>query len=75
MCFVDSFMLVAHDLYVFLLLQCRHCGKAFASHAAHDSHVRRTHAKDKAGPCAVCGKTFSNSYELKLHMASHHNTE
>ena len=25
------------------LLQCKHCGKAFASHAAHDSHVRRTH--------------------------------
>uniref|UniRef100_A0A1I7URW0 C2H2-type domain-containing protein n=1 Tax=Caenorhabditis tropicalis TaxID=1561998 RepID=A0A1I7URW0_9PELO len=22
---------------------CAHCGKAFASHAAHDSHVRRSH--------------------------------
>ena len=30
-------------------LQCKHCGKAFASHAAHDSHVRRTHSKDKLG--------------------------
>lgn len=27
----------------FRLFQCKYCGKAFASHAAHDSHVRRTH--------------------------------
>ena len=31
-----------------LYFQCKFCGKAFASHAAHDSHVRRTHAKEKS---------------------------
>lgn len=27
-------------------MQCEFCGKAFASHAAHDSHIRRTHHSD-----------------------------
>ncbi|XP_060075441.1 PR domain zinc finger protein 14-like, partial [Ylistrum balloti] len=51
--------------------KCRHCGKAFASHAAHDSHVRRTHAKEKACSCGVCGTIFATSFELKLHMNVH----
>ncbi|XP_038853368.1 PR domain zinc finger protein 14-like [Salvelinus namaycush] len=51
--------------------KCKHCGKAFASHAAHDSHVRRTHAKDKPYPCDVCRSTFQEATELKNHMKSH----
>ncbi|XP_042365963.1 PR domain zinc finger protein 14 [Plectropomus leopardus] len=51
--------------------KCKHCGKAFASHAAHDSHVRRTHAKDKPHPCDLCGASFQEEQELKYHMKSH----
>ncbi|XP_034416414.1 PR domain zinc finger protein 14 [Cyclopterus lumpus] len=51
--------------------KCKHCGKAFASHAAHDSHVRRTHAKDKPHPCDVCGATFQEEQECKYHMKAH----
>ncbi|KAH9512540.1 PR domain zinc finger protein 14 [Bulinus truncatus] len=51
--------------------KCKHCGKAFASHAAHDSHVRRTHAKERPCSCHVCGRTFQQPYELKFHMGSH----
>ncbi|XP_046872148.1 LOW QUALITY PROTEIN: PR domain zinc finger protein 14-like [Hypomesus transpacificus] len=51
--------------------KCKHCGKAFASHAAHDSHVRRTHTKDKPSPCDVCGSTFPDVEELKHHMKNH----
>ncbi|MGH0147931.1 UNVERIFIED_CONTAM: hypothetical protein FKN15_031595 [Acipenser sinensis] len=51
--------------------KCKHCGKAFASHAAHDSHVRRTHAKDKPCTCGVCGKNFLEVQELKYHMKLH----
>ncbi|KAJ8010905.1 hypothetical protein DPEC_G00080010 [Dallia pectoralis] len=51
--------------------KCKHCGKAFASHAAHDSHVRRTHAKDKPLPCDVCGCTFPELAQLKNHMKNH----
>ncbi|XP_041670552.1 PR domain zinc finger protein 14 [Cheilinus undulatus] len=51
--------------------KCKHCGKAFASHAAHDSHVRRTHAKDKPYPCELCGATFQEEQELQYHMKSH----
>ncbi|MGH0121371.1 UNVERIFIED_CONTAM: hypothetical protein FKN15_072405 [Acipenser sinensis] len=51
--------------------KCKHCGKAFASHAAHDSHVRRTHAKDKPCTCDVCGKNFLELQELKYHMKLH----
>ena len=59
-----------------LIFQCKHCGKAFASHAAHDSHVRRTHTKtDRGGgggaTCAVCARSFSQIYELKFHMRTH----
>ncbi|CAL1596917.1 unnamed protein product [Knipowitschia caucasica] len=51
--------------------KCKHCGKAFASHAAHDSHVRRTHAREKAFPCDTCGASFQDQPELQLHMQGH----
>ncbi|XP_075445142.1 PR domain zinc finger protein 14 [Ascaphus truei] len=51
--------------------KCKHCGKAFASHAAHDSHVRRTHNKEKGYACAMCGKTFLEIEEFKYHMQIH----
>uniref|UniRef100_H3CRY6 PR domain containing 14 n=1 Tax=Tetraodon nigroviridis TaxID=99883 RepID=H3CRY6_TETNG len=51
--------------------KCKHCGKAFASHAAHDSHVRRTHARDKPHPCELCGAAFQDEQELQFHMTSH----
>lgn len=51
--------------------KCKHCGKAFASHAAHDSHVRRTHTKEKPCVCQYCGKAFAQSYELKFHINMH----
>nr|XP_015208963.1 PREDICTED: PR domain zinc finger protein 14 isoform X2 [Lepisosteus oculatus]XP_015208964.1 PREDICTED: PR domain zinc finger protein 14 isoform X2 [Lepisosteus oculatus]XP_015208965.1 PREDICTED: PR domain zinc finger protein 14 isoform X2 [Lepisosteus oculatus]XP_015208966.1 PREDICTED: PR domain zinc finger protein 14 isoform X2 [Lepisosteus oculatus]XP_015208967.1 PREDICTED: PR domain zinc finger protein 14 isoform X2 [Lepisosteus oculatus]XP_015208968.1 PREDICTED: PR domain zinc finger pr len=51
--------------------KCKHCGKAFASHAAHDSHVRRTHAKDKPNTCEVCGTCFQEAAELQNHMKTH----
>lgn len=41
--FVSSKLNVKSYIYHF---QCKHCKKAFASHAAHDSHMRRTHARD-----------------------------
>ncbi|KAK3085079.1 hypothetical protein FSP39_023909 [Pinctada imbricata] len=53
--------------------KCKYCGKAFASHAAHDSHVRRTHIKDKDCACQFCGLQFSQPYDLKLHMRTHNN--
>ncbi len=57
----------------FFSFQCKHCGKAFASHAAHDSHVRRTHIKDRAcAACDFCGKTFVTPGDLKMHVAMHH---
>nr|XP_020482110.1 LOW QUALITY PROTEIN: PR domain zinc finger protein 14-like [Labrus bergylta] len=52
--------------------KCKHCGKAFASHAAHDSHVRRTHAKDKPHPCELCGVGFQEEQELQNHIKNHH---
>ncbi|XP_063306464.1 PR domain zinc finger protein 14 [Pelobates fuscus] len=51
--------------------KCKHCGKAFASHAAHDSHVRRTHNKDKISTCTVCGKTFLEPDQFRYHMQIH----
>ncbi|XP_066268600.1 PR domain zinc finger protein 14-like isoform X1 [Branchiostoma lanceolatum] len=51
--------------------KCKHCGKAFASHAAHDSHVRRTHTREKPCACSVCGKFFAQPFELKFHMNTH----
>ncbi|XP_069777385.1 PR domain zinc finger protein 14 [Narcine bancroftii] len=52
--------------------KCRHCGKAFASHAAHDSHVRRTHSKDKTFSCEICSKTFPEAHELSCHHMQFH---
>ncbi|XP_060076741.1 PR domain zinc finger protein 14-like [Ylistrum balloti] len=52
--------------------KCKFCGKAFASHAAHDSHVRRTHVKEKINSCKLCSLEFSSPYELKLHTKSKH---
>uniref|UniRef100_A0A915IRV4 C2H2-type domain-containing protein n=1 Tax=Romanomermis culicivorax TaxID=13658 RepID=A0A915IRV4_ROMCU len=54
--------------------KCKHCGKAFASHAAHDSHVRRTHvmAKPENHYCSTCGKSFQHSSHLKFHVQCIH---
>ncbi|KAK3774033.1 hypothetical protein RRG08_030115 [Elysia crispata] len=51
--------------------KCKFCGKAFASHAAHDSHVRRTHARDKPCTCEICGLEFSQEVDLHAHALSH----
>lgn len=51
--------------------KCKHCGKAFASHAAHDSHMRRTHSKDKGSTCAVCGQHFPELEDYRFHMNVH----
>ncbi|KAM9308388.1 PR domain zinc finger protein 14 [Gastrophryne carolinensis] len=51
--------------------KCKHCGKAFASHAAHDSHVRRTHIKEKGYSCNLCGQNFLEVEELRYHMQIH----
>ncbi|XP_054893258.1 PR domain zinc finger protein 14 [Poeciliopsis prolifica] len=55
--------------------KCKHCGKAFASHAAHDSHVRRTHARDKPFQCELCGVSFLEEQELKYHESIHKKTQ
>ncbi|XP_053915533.1 PR domain zinc finger protein 14 [Cuculus canorus] len=51
--------------------KCEHCGKAFASHAAHDSHVRRTHSKEKGCTCSVCGQHFPEQEHYHFHMKIH----
>ncbi|KFP91229.1 PR domain zinc finger protein 14, partial [Apaloderma vittatum] len=51
--------------------KCKHCGKAFASHAAHDSHVRRTHSKEKGCICLVCGQHFPDQEDYHFHMKMH----
>ncbi|XP_030300556.1 PR domain zinc finger protein 14 [Calypte anna] len=51
--------------------KCKHCGKAFASHAAHDSHVRRTHSKEKSCTCSVCGQHFPEQEDYHFHMKTH----
>ncbi|NWU66592.1 PRD14 protein, partial [Pterocles burchelli] len=51
--------------------KCKHCGKAFASHAAHDSHVRRTHSKEKGCTCSVCGQHFPEKEDYHFHMKIH----
>ncbi|KAM6143012.1 LOW QUALITY PROTEIN: PR domain zinc finger protein 14 [Phoenicopterus ruber ruber] len=51
--------------------KCKHCGKAFASHAAHDSHVRRTHSKEKGCTCSVCGQHFPEQEDYHFHMKIH----
>ncbi|KRZ88193.1 PR domain zinc finger protein 14 [Trichinella sp. T8] len=55
---------------------CRFCGKAFASHAAHDSHARRTHGSVKQlklHSCNFCQKAFSQISHLKFHIECAHN--
>ncbi|KFQ42886.1 PR domain zinc finger protein 14, partial [Nestor notabilis] len=51
--------------------KCKHCGKVFASHAAHDSHVRRTHSKEKGCICSVCGQHFPQQEDYQVHMKVH----
>ncbi|XP_064909821.1 PR domain zinc finger protein 14 [Columba livia] len=51
--------------------KCKHCGKAFASHAAHDSHVRRTHSKEKGCTCSVCGQHFPEQEDYQFHLKIH----
>ncbi|KRX83290.1 PR domain zinc finger protein 14 [Trichinella sp. T6] len=58
------------------LNKCRFCGKAFASHAAHDSHARRTHGSVKQlklHSCNFCQKAFSQISHLKFHIECAHN--
>ncbi|XP_055968731.1 PR domain zinc finger protein 14 [Sorex fumeus] len=51
--------------------KCKFCGKSFASHAAHDSHVRRSHKDEEPGLCGMCGKTFPEAEAFCAHLKSH----
>ena len=51
--------------------KCKYCGKSFASHAAHDSHVRRSHKEDDSCSCSICGKTLPNQDAFYAHMKFH----
>lgn len=51
--------------------KCKHCGKSFASHAAHDSHVRRSHKEGHGCSCSSCGETFPDQDALCSHMKLH----
>ncbi|KAH7729092.1 hypothetical protein AAVH_03465 [Aphelenchoides avenae] len=56
--------------------KCAFCGKAFASHAAHDSHVRRTHStaqnEQNLFKCELCGKCFDHQSHLNFHVQCVH---
>ncbi|XP_062935145.1 PR domain zinc finger protein 14 [Cynocephalus volans] len=51
--------------------KCKYCGKSFASHAAHDSHVRRSHKEDEGYSCSVCGKTLPDQDAFYSHVKFH----
>uniref|UniRef100_A0A8B9FEG2 PR/SET domain 14 n=1 Tax=Amazona collaria TaxID=241587 RepID=A0A8B9FEG2_9PSIT len=50
--------------------KCKHCGKVFASHAAHDSHVRRMHSKEEC-ICSMCGEHFLEQEDYQVHLKMH----
>ncbi|XP_073748794.1 PR domain zinc finger protein 14 isoform X2 [Callorhinus ursinus] len=51
--------------------KCKYCGKSFASHAAHDSHVRRSHKEDEGCSCSICGKIFPDQEAFYSHVKLH----
>lgn len=61
-----------NDLFIIILFQCKFCGKAFASHAAHDSHARRTHGAPfpvtTSTFCSQCRCTFAHARDQKRHV-------
>ncbi|KHN70605.1 PR domain zinc finger protein 14, partial [Toxocara canis] len=59
--------------------QCSMCGKSFASHAAHDSHVRRTHSSQDTHHfkcnCSMCGKSFASHAAHDSHVRRTHSSQ
>lgn len=51
--------------------KCEYCGKMFTKHSFMDSHVRRTHLKEKNVTCSVCNDKFFDNHLLRMHMVKH----
>lgn len=51
--------------------KCEYCGKMFTKHSFMDSHVRRTHLKEKNVACSVCNDRFFDNHLLRMHMVKH----
>merc|ERR1712096_204021 len=52
-----------------LNFQCKICAKKFFTESLLKSHVKRSHGNPVQ--CAVCGKGFSDKFNLKKHSALH----
>ena len=71
---INSINVTSNGIFSLYFSQCKFCGKSFASHAAHDSHVRRSHltttasaASRRATPTTTTttAATTPNSYNAE----------
>ena len=52
-------------------LKCKQFGVTFKTVNMVKQHMRTAHTEDKRFKCTLCGKAFSKSYNLNLHLATH----
>ncbi|XP_059616333.1 zinc finger protein 660-like [Phlebotomus argentipes] len=56
-------------------LKCKFCQVEYSCQGNLMRHIRVVHEKRRAHVCNTCGKTFSQSNNLKLHMLVHQDTK
>lgn len=72
--FATRFRLARHIKSIHTLHKCVDCNKKFDTHKKLEIH-QQLHGKIRVFSCNLCSFSFTNRYQLKVHMGREHNVE
>ena len=59
------------DTHMPVEVPCEICGKILKNRGSLKVHIRKVHEKSNFKSCLMCDKSFSDSYQLRVHTLTH----